>query len=280
MLRYEDLNDISDGRLYSADDKALLGTNGCKNCSYCCQSDMGSSIVLTPYDAYNLTKASGMSFDDMLVKGYIAISMIDDIAQPHLKMDDGCRFLTDGRCSVHAARPGICRLFPLGRIYKDKGFDYILQKGQCICEYRTPVLIDDWLGIEDRESYDSYIIKWHGFLKFEQKRTHEIREMAGYEISRLRELDDKEITNHAIAVGDYNPEDNLKDEDTEPFVPSDYRESKYEELELGAEDRIREIMKAVLSMMFMQNYEADSDRGFYEEFNNRLKGCFSEIRKL
>ena len=276
MLRYEDINDISDGRLYSADDKAILGTNGCKNCSYCCQSDMGNSIILTPYDVYNLTKNSGMSFDDMLVKGYISVSMIDDIAQPHLKMDEGCRFLQDGRCSIHAGRPGICRLFPLGRIYKDKGFDYILQTGQCVCEHRTPVLIKDWIGIENLESYDAFIIKWHGFLKFEQKRVSEIREMAGYEIARLRELDDREVTDHAAAVGDYVPES----EESQSFVPSEYRESKCEDLELEAEDRIRELMKTVLSMMFMQSYVAAEDGEFYEEFNNRLKSCFSGIRKV
>ncbi|MCR5213912.1 MAG: YkgJ family cysteine cluster protein [Eubacterium sp.] len=269
MLRYEDLKDISDGKVYGPDDQALLGTDGCRGCSYCCKSDMGDSIVLTPYDVYELTLGTGLSFDDMLVGGQIEISMIDGLAMPHLKMDQGCKFLMDDRCSIHNYRPGICRLFPLGRLYKDKGFDYILQTQQCICENRTPVTIRDWLGIDDLAQNDAFIIKWRGFLKYERKKVSEINEMSGYEMERIRGLEEKELREYASIVGDKEEQD---------FDLEQYRQDKLEELSQEAEDRIREVMKSVLSVMYMDSY--DKNVAFYSQFDSRLKQSFAIIRKL
>ena len=50
-----------------------------------------------------------------------------------MKEQDRCAYLdADGRCRIHDVRPGICRLFPLGRVYDDKGdFSYFLQTGEC-----------------------------------------------------------------------------------------------------------------------------------------------------
>lgn len=53
MLRDIDLNEISDGRLYTANDMVKADCMGCQGCSSCCQG-MGDSIVLDPYDMYRL----------------------------------------------------------------------------------------------------------------------------------------------------------------------------------------------------------------------------------
>ena len=278
MLRYEKLDDISDGKLYSADDEAMLGTNGCKDCSYCCQSDMGHSIVLTPYDVYELSIATGLSFDDMLVGGQIEISMIDGLALPHLKMDEGCRFLKEGRCSVHRHRPGICRLFPLGRLYQDRGFSYILQSNECICKNRTPVVIRDWLGIDDLDSYDAFISTWHGFIKLETRKINEIRTMTGYEIQRISGLPEKELREYAGIVGDLEDAASVSDssEVSDTFDSKKYRKEKMQELSLEAEERVGNVMKNVLSIMYMEPY---ADKDFYEEFGVRLKACLASVRK-
>ena len=49
MLRDIDLNEISDGRLYTANDMVKADCMGCQGCASCCQG-MGDSIVLDPYD--------------------------------------------------------------------------------------------------------------------------------------------------------------------------------------------------------------------------------------
>ena len=168
MLRYDDINDISDGKLYGADDMVKADTAGCAGCSKCCESDMGDTIVLDPFDIYNMTLATGKSFDELLTSFQVELGMKDTIILPHLKMDKGCTFLNDEkRCSIHKRRPSICRLFPLGRIYNEKGFDYFLQIGECEKEDRTEVRVRDWLGIDDLDGHSAFIMKWHRFIKFE-----------------------------------------------------------------------------------------------------------------
>lgn len=88
---------------------------------------MGESIILDPYDIYSLTTNLETTFSE-LIKDKLSLSVADMIILPHLNLkaaDEGCLFLDEnGRCSIHSFRPGICRLFPLGRIYEDESFSY------------------------------------------------------------------------------------------------------------------------------------------------------------
>ena len=270
MLRYENIEDISDGKLYSETDEVCIGTNGCEGCSYCCKSDMGKSIVLTPYDMYELTAATGKSFDELLVEFVIELSMIDGIVRPHLKMDKGCAFLKDDRCSIHKNRPGICRLFPLGRLYKDQGFDYIVQTGQCPKEDMTPVVIGEWLGIDNLEKNTEFINKWHRFIKFERKKVSSIREMAGHEARRLREIPEDELEVYAGIIGEQ--------EDFEKKKAESYRNEKIEEINETSEETIKEVMKRCISILYLDKYDTESD--FYEQFDKRLRRTISEIRGM
>ena len=77
---------------------------------------------------------------------------------------DRCPFLSAaGRCSIHPYRPGFCRLFPMGRYYTEDGFVYILQKDECTGREKTPVLLRDWLGIDDLPQYEAFVRDWHVF---------------------------------------------------------------------------------------------------------------------
>lgn len=270
MLRYEDIQDISDGRKYTEDDKALLGTNGCKGCSHCCESDMGRSIVLTPYDVYELCRGTGQSFDQLLVGFYIELSMIDGIVLPHLKMDEGCKFLQDGRCSVHQYRPGICRLFPLGRLYENGSFSYFLQKDECKVTSRTPVVIKDWLGIESLEENTKFINKWHNFIQLEMKKVNELRTMTGFEVKRLKGLEENYLEEYAQAIEDYERYTEMGCEE--------YRTTKCEELDERCEERIKDIIKECLSIFFMDPYDTEAD--FYQQFAERLKLGIKRLREL
>ena len=77
---------------------------------------------------------------ETLLAGKIELNVVDGIILPNLKMagaEDGCGFLTEeGRCGIHPFRPGICRLFPLGRYYEENGFRYFLQVHECQKENR------------------------------------------------------------------------------------------------------------------------------------------------
>ena len=271
MLRYDDLNEISDGRLYSENDMVKADTHGCNGCSKCCESDMGNSIVLDPYDIYNLTKGTGRSFDDLLVAFLVELNVIDNIVLPHIKMDKGCGFLDENkRCSIHQYRPSICRLFPLGRLYNDKGFDYILQTGECIMENRSKIKVDKWLGIEDLERHTAFINKWHRFLKFERKKIFEIGERAGNEINRLKTVTEQDLIVYAGIVGDTEV---LEEKGVEG-----YRDRKCGAFRQDADNAEKEVMKTVLRILYMTPY--DHEKEFFAQFDERMKMCLSELRRI
>ena len=270
MLRYEDIDDISDGIKYKDSDRACVGTHGCKDCSKCCESDMGTTIVLTPFDIYELTRGTGKSFDDMLVSFHIQLSMIDGIVLPHLKMDEGCKFLTDGRCSVHQFRPGICRLFPLGRIYEGNDFSYFIQVHECPVADKEEVMISDWLGIDDLPQNSSFINKWHRFIHFEQKKINDLREWTANETGRIEHLSDDDLIVYAGIVGEEVDPDSDK--------IKEYRQKKQNELTEASDESIKAIMKTVLGYFFLDRYDTDKD--FYSQFDERMKKCLAALRKI
>lgn len=167
MKRNVDLNEISDGRLYSSGDMVKADCRDCKGCSACCRG-MGSSIILDPMDIWRLGQGTGKDFAALMSGNDIELGMADGMVLPNLKMDgerDACPFLdAEGRCSVHAYRPGLCRLFPLGRYYEEGGFRYFIQVHECREKNRGKVKIKKWLGIPDLRSYERYILRWHDFL--------------------------------------------------------------------------------------------------------------------
>ena len=126
MRRQIDLAEVSDGRLYDVNDMAKLGCQDCAGCSACCQG-MGSSIVLDPYDVFRIEKKLNKSFEELLA-GHFELNVVDGVILPNLKLtgqEEVCTFLNaEGRCSIHDSRPGICRLFPLGRYYENHDYKY------------------------------------------------------------------------------------------------------------------------------------------------------------
>lgn len=167
MEREIDLKQISDGRFYLANDMVRTSCNDCAGCSSCCRG-MGESIILDPYDMYSLEKGLGATFESMM-EDKIELNVVDGIIQPNIKMQQGidcCAFLNEaGRCTIHAFRPGFCRMFPLGRIYEENGFRYFLQVHECPYPNKTKVKVKKWLGIPELEKYETYIKDWHYFLK-------------------------------------------------------------------------------------------------------------------
>lgn len=166
MKRNVDLNEISDGRLYSSGDMVKADCHDCTGCSDCCR-DMGNSIILDPIDIWRLHRGTGKDFT-ALMEGIIELRIVDGMILPNLRMDpdtQACHFLNEeGRCSVHEYRPGLCRLFPLGRYYEGNKFRYFIQIHECRKKDRGKIKIKKWLNIADLKSYEQYIMKWHKFL--------------------------------------------------------------------------------------------------------------------
>lgn len=163
------LEEISDGKLYSSNDMVKAGCHDCNGCSACCR-DMGDSILLDPLDICRLQNHLGQSFEQLLA-GPVELHVEDGLILPNLKMTasaDGpkCSFLNEaGRCSIHSFRPGICRLFPLGRNYEGEKLTYFLLKDACPAKNKSKVKVSKWLEIEGIKEYEHFLVKWHTLTK-------------------------------------------------------------------------------------------------------------------
>ncbi len=167
MIREVSLEEISDGKLYGLNDMVKADCNDCRGCFSCCQG-MGSSIVLDPLDVKRLTEHLGERFESLLADR-LELNVVDGIILPNMKMAgerETCAFLDgNGRCSIHPFRPGICRLFPLGRFYENRSFQYFLQVHECKKENRTKVKVRKWIDTPDLKRHEQFVADWHYFLK-------------------------------------------------------------------------------------------------------------------
>jgi Fe-S-cluster containining protein len=171
MEREIDLKKITDGRFYTSNDMVKAGCGDCEGCSDCCRG-MGESILLDPYDVYRMTEGLACTFDALL-ESCLELHVVDGVILPNMKMvgaGEQCPFLNGmGRCNIHGLRPGICRLFPLGRCYEDGGFRYFFQIYECKKEPKTKVKIKKWLDTPELKKYEAFIADWHYFQKNVQR---------------------------------------------------------------------------------------------------------------
>lgn len=85
MKRNIDMNEISDGKLYTSNDMVKTDCHGCEGCSDCCHG-MGNSIVLDPADIYRIFQGTGKDFAALLEGQKIELNIVDGLILPNLKM--------------------------------------------------------------------------------------------------------------------------------------------------------------------------------------------------
>ena len=195
MKRDVDIDEISDGRRYRSGDMVKIGCAECAGCSECCRQ-VDDTIILDPYDIYQLCKGLDTTFDTLMSKEpepAIELDYADSLLLPHLKLSrssGACTFLSsEGRCTIHSFRPGFCRLYPLGRIYENGSFSYFIQIHECPYPNKTKVKIKKWLGIDNLSTYEAYVLKWHDILdeaRHEVSLLHDQSEQSRYIVSFLK----------------------------------------------------------------------------------------------
>ncbi len=171
-------------RLYRAGDMAKIDTPKCAGCGICCRG-MGDTIHLDPYDIFQITRSTGKSFREML-EHEIFLRIEDGLILPTIMMNEktqSCSFLdAAGKCTIHAGRPGFCRLYPLGRQYEGDELRYfILEEDGCPQTGKKTVRIRKYLGIENYQAYEKFTINWHRFVKGMQEYALAQMEEAGTE---------------------------------------------------------------------------------------------------
>lgn len=161
------LNAVSDGQTYGLNDQVKADTMGCEGCSACCQG-VGDYITLTPFDVYEIKRATGLSWEALLEK-HLTLKLSGGMVQPFLSMvgkAESCTFLDENqRCSIHAYRPNICRLFPLGRVYEDEDFKYFLLQDACVRPKLEKIKVKKWIGIENYTENKKFLLDWYNVLK-------------------------------------------------------------------------------------------------------------------
>lgn len=185
MYREESLEEISDGRVYTENDMVRADTGNCSGCRQVCCKGMDNSIVLDPYDVHRMTVCLNTTFEE-LMKGAVEISIVDGIMLPNLAMNkdtDACSFLgNDNMCTIHNARPGVCRLFPLGRYWEnDDNYSYILQRNQCHKDNLSKIKVKKWINNPSDARYDKFIKDWHRYLTRIRRAVSDIRGSLGDE---------------------------------------------------------------------------------------------------
>lgn len=168
----QDLNEISDGKIYTDNDMVRVACRDCEGCHACCEK-MGESIVLDPLDVRRILAATGKSFEELLQRE-IELHVVDGLILPNLAMTgeaEQCAFLNEaGRCSIHSNRPGLCRAFPLGRIYEENEIRYFLQPDACRKTERTKVKISKWLDSPERKKNEQFLLAWHKLRRTMEER--------------------------------------------------------------------------------------------------------------
>lgn len=120
----------------------------CKACGKCCRQRQ--DILLTPYDMFSIAKYLGRTPDEIFIR-YCEVYKGSNSHFPVVRVvptppNNTCPFLRDRRCSVHAKKPVVCRVYPLGRIsIPDQGVQYFFAGSGCNHE-PTSIKVRDWLA--------------------------------------------------------------------------------------------------------------------------------------
>jgi hypothetical protein len=137
---------------------------GCNECGACCRDR--EDILLTPFDVFRIAKHLKMSIHDMLeeyCESYEgASSRIPVVRIKPKPYRNTCPFSKKGRCLIHAVKPGVCALFPLGRMtdYESKELHYILQPATCGNTNQTQT-VRQWLENYAITDSEDITVIWH-----------------------------------------------------------------------------------------------------------------------
>jgi len=110
-------------------------TFGCSRCGKCCRNQ--EDILLTPLDLFKMAKYLNISIKSLLeecCEVYVGeSSKLPVVRIKPREYRNTCPFATKGGCRIHAVKPAVCALFPLGRMThaETNEFSYFLQPATC-----------------------------------------------------------------------------------------------------------------------------------------------------
>lgn len=143
----------------------------CDMCGKCCIHR--EDLLLSPRDIFNMSKALKLKPEDA-VEQFCEVYVGDDSRMPLIRMRPHgsvkrCPMLKDRKCRIHAAKPDICKLFPLGRGCLVKKDTKKLTPDDLVFFFTNPdcgsggkeYTVREWLEEFGMNVQDNYPVLWH-----------------------------------------------------------------------------------------------------------------------
>jgi len=120
----------------------------CNCCNRCCRH---KDIQVNPFELLQIAKALGLTTTQIL-------NQFVQIDKPFLKQksDGSCAFLSMQGCTIHSHRPGVCRIYPLGRLKDEDGTEYFIHLTPAINSagiYGNHGTIYDYIVLQGADPY-------------------------------------------------------------------------------------------------------------------------------
>lgn len=141
-------------------------TYGCNECGACCRNR--EDILLSPLDLYKMAKHLNMSIKDV-IKDYCEFYEGEDSRLPVVRIKPReykktCPLNDYGKCKIHAVKPTVCALYPLGRATDNRTneFFYFLQPVSCGNRSKTQT-VTQWLESFTILEEEHLAMLWHEY---------------------------------------------------------------------------------------------------------------------
>lgn len=155
----------------------------CTQCGDCCRHR--EDILISPYDLGRLSQGLNMSRLNVL-KAYCETYIGKNSHLPVVRLLPAgklraCPFLRQNRCTVHAFKPTVCALYPLGRIAivdferETEQIGYILNRVVCGTKSETHT-VRQWVGDFNLEESEEFFQKWQQTVTAISTLIHQLEE--------------------------------------------------------------------------------------------------------
>lgn len=132
----------------------------CQGCGRCCHH---KTIRVGPYEIARLAEVLGTTTTEVIDR-YLA----EDGATLRTVEEDACVFLDGTRCGVHAGRPLVCRLYPLGWATSSRGGEAFVElepHPETEGVYGEDGTVGDYLETQETAPYERAAARYTAVLR-------------------------------------------------------------------------------------------------------------------
>ncbi len=158
----------------------------CKQCGKCCRNR--EDVLLSGPDIYRASKHLGMTAETF-VQTYCEIYIGDSSRIPVCRLkpqgeDRHCPLLKDNKCAIHEAKPAVCALFPLARIWDRDGNAKYFVNSTSGHDTKDRHKVADWLTYGGLPVNDEAGRAWNELIIYAVKFVHDNEQQLRGQVAR------------------------------------------------------------------------------------------------